>query len=309
MTGFRFSSIIMSEGSKKEQPSTSKSKQGFSKLKVPTHSFNVSNTPTPTNLLRTLSPLGLFRDLSDETPQSAKSSSSNNPFDEHFRKALTSSNEKCSNERSNDDMLNTPQILTFPSLQDIQSAPSSARVIQVPATNTETLISSTRPIAPKFVQSACSVEGQQNDSAQLLIKMPTGKTIKLSQIPFYSHEFASAKPNNLDPIAVIEEAPAIGNRNKKPKKHLTGADDNLKARNRAAASRSRLKRKMKTENMKKQCENLLKENSSLKAENELLKNEVIELKEKLKQNASKTCVIIDSKSSLSKEHFIRLTSS
>ena len=65
----------------------------------------------------------------------------------------------------------------------------------------------------------------------------------------------------------------------------------------------------KTENMKKQCQNLLKENSSLKAENELLKNEVIELKEKLKQNASKTCVIIDSKSSLSKEHFIRLTSS
>ena len=76
---------------------------------------------------------------------SAKStaSSSNNPFDEHFRKALSSSkkvddlSESEEKKETVDDMLNTPLIL-----QDIQSAPPSANVI--PLTDRATTVTSTR---------------------------------------------------------------------------------------------------------------------------------------------------------------------
>ena len=130
----------MSKNSKKDQPS-------ISKLRVPSLNFS-DKTPTPTKLLRILDEHGIFRDdqdhLTDHLPQSAKSTSSNNPFDEHFRKALTSSStEKSSKDEghhpTNDDMLNTPQIMT---LQDIQSAPSSAKVIQI-SSNISTSASTT----------------------------------------------------------------------------------------------------------------------------------------------------------------------
>ena len=133
----------MSKNSKKDQPS-------ISKLRVPSLNFS-DKTPTPTKLLRILDEHGIFRDdqdhLTDHLPQSAKSTSSNNPFDEHFRKALTSSStEKSSKDEghhpTNDDMLNTPQIMT---LQDIQSAPSSAKVIQI-SSNISTSTSTSSPL-------------------------------------------------------------------------------------------------------------------------------------------------------------------
>ena len=101
----------------------------INKLRVPSLNFS-DKTPTPTKLLRILDEHGIFRDDQDhdQIPQSAKSTSSNNPFDEHFRKALTSNTtERPSSSNvdegqhhpdptTNDDMLNTPQIMT---LQDI----------------------------------------------------------------------------------------------------------------------------------------------------------------------------------------------
>ena len=76
---------MSSKSSKKDhQPS-------ISKLRVPSLNFS-DKTPTPTKLLRILDEHGIFREDDQDhiLPQSAKSTSSNNPFDEHFRKALTS---------------------------------------------------------------------------------------------------------------------------------------------------------------------------------------------------------------------------
>ena len=132
----------------------------------------------------------------------------------------------------------------------------------------------------------------ENSSAQLLIRMPTGKTIKLSKIPFYSQGFEGPIPD--DNLAIVEK------KVKPPKSDVTSqnnkvlvpeinnahnSDDlRLKERNRAAALRSRLKRKNKTEEMTLQMEEMLKQNKSLQSENQILKKEVVRLKEKLKQS-------------------------
>ena len=51
----------------------------------------------------------------------------------------------------------------------------------------------------------------------------------------------------------------------------------------AAASRSRLKRKNKNEAMTLKIEEIMKQNRNLQFENQILKKEVVKLKEKLKQ--------------------------
>ena len=88
-------------------------------LKTPKCPFEI-NWP-----LKAVDEIGLQLDSAKST-----ASSSNNPFDEHFRKALSSSkkvddlSESEEKKEPVDDMLNTPLIL-----QDIQSAPPSATVI------------------------------------------------------------------------------------------------------------------------------------------------------------------------------------
>ena len=91
-------------------------------LKTPKCPFEI-NWP-----LKAVDEIGLQLDSAKST-----ASSSNNPFDEHFRKALSSSkkvddlSESEEKKEPVDDMLNTPLIL-----QDIQSAPPSATVIPLP---------------------------------------------------------------------------------------------------------------------------------------------------------------------------------
>jgi len=148
------------------------------RLKVPILSF-VDKTPTPTRLLKAVDEIGLQLDSAKST-----ASSSNNPFDEHFRKALSSSkkvddlSESEEKKETVDDMLNTPLIL-----QDIQSAPPSANVIPLPdRTSAVTSTRTTRkfkPIVPMTQSLANSTTG--SSAAQLLLKMPSGSTIQLSQ--------------------------------------------------------------------------------------------------------------------------------
>ena len=290
----------------------------INKLRVPSLNFS-DKTPTPTKLLRILDEHGIFRDDQDhdQIPQSAKSTSSNNPFDEHFRKALTSNTtERPSSSNvdegqhhpdptTNDDMLNTPQIMT---LQDIQSAPSSAKVIQISSSiSTPSSLSTSplkipgggsnkshtlvRPIAPKMIESDVTTNQldrsnntNENSAAQLLIRMPSGKTIKLSKIPFYLQGFEAPTPASDDYLAIVEKVKTKSYPQKSkivPENNASNFD--LKERNRAAASRSRLKRKNKNEAMTLKIEEIMKQNRNLQSENQILKKEVVKLKEKLKQ--------------------------
>lgn len=89
------------------------------RLKVPSIIFS-DKTPTPTRLLKAVDEIGLFHE--DEKVSSAKSTSSNNPFDVDFRKALYIKKEAGKSDQI-DDVLNTPQILHD------QSAPPSAAVL------------------------------------------------------------------------------------------------------------------------------------------------------------------------------------
>ena len=91
---------------------------------MPTITF-MDKSPTPTRFLKAVDEIGLFRD--DDRMSSAKSTSSNNPFDEHFRNALNKKENIKEQQQSNDEMLNTPQIF-----HDLQSAPPSAKVIVPP---------------------------------------------------------------------------------------------------------------------------------------------------------------------------------
>ena len=108
------------------------------RLKVPTLSF-IDKTPTPTRLLKAVDEIGLQLDSAKST-----ASSSNNPFDEHFRKALSSSkkvDETSESEKTKDEMLNPPLIL-----QDLQSAPPSATVIPLPDRKSAVLPSKNRTV-------------------------------------------------------------------------------------------------------------------------------------------------------------------
>ena len=182
-----------------------------------------------------------------------------------------------------------------PSDQTVNSAGGPTKVSQI----------SVRPIAPKGVESNTTTSlsdeldispniTNENSSAQLLIRMPTGKTIKLSKIPFYSQGFEGPIPD--DNLAIVEKKVKppksdVTSQNNKvlvPEEinnaHNSPDDLKLKERNRAAALRSRLKRKNKTEEMTLQMEEILKQNKSLQSENQILKKEVVRLKEKLKQS-------------------------
>lgn len=256
----------------------------ISRLKVPTFSF-LDKTPTPTRLLRAVDEIGLFR---EDEPASAKStSSSNNPFDEHFRKALQDG--PGSNKAAEDNMLHTPQILAFPSISDLHSAPPSASVVfpspvPIPVPKKTKL----KPIAPVSERLVKPVLGQDSE-AQLLLRMPTGRMVQLTKLPFCI-EGQEADPSS---VSVVQR-----------KKSRKGAphDDDIRERNRAAASRSRVRKRQQSEQMKEQIASLVKKNRELMQENATLKNELSEMKAKL---SSPSVMILQS--DVKRDTFIRLT--
>jgi len=241
------------------------------RLKVPILSF-VDKTPTPTRLLKAVDEIGLQLDSAKST-----ASSSNNPFDEHFRKALSSSkkvddlSESEEKKEPVDDMLNTPLIL-----QDIQSAPPSATVIPLPDRASAVTSSKTtrkfKPIVPMT---------QSSSAAQLLLKMPSGSTIQLSQIPFIKERTMTTTKD------MVASTPIRKKRQKQEGITKTFSESDkvdLKARNRAAASRSRNKKKKVTEGFQRQIQILVERNKQLVQENLVLKKEVVQLKNQISVN-------------------------
>ena len=132
-----------------------------------------------------------------------------------------------------------------------------------------------------------SVADSTVSSAQLLLKMPSGNTIQLSQIPFIKER------NN--PISDLTTSTSTTNNKQKKVKDTTISDsvkDDLKARNRAAASRSRNKKKKLTEGFQKQIQILSERNRQLLQENLLLKKEIVQLKNQIDADKTTRPVII-----------------
>merc|ERR1712223_1767646 len=105
----------------------------------------------------------------------------------------------------------------------------------------------------------------------------------------------------------IQERPAISSsildsstkslggdpKSKVKSKTLSESDkDDLKARNRSAASRSRHKKKKITEGFQRQIQILTEKNKQLVQENIMLKKEVVQLKSQIDNNKSAPPVII-----------------
>ena len=214
-------------------------KETISRLKVPLLSFP-DKTPTPTRLLKAVDAIGLFREA--EKSSAVSTASSNNPFDETFRKALKD-NTSQKNKDQSDDVLNTPQILSFPSFHEQYSAPPSASVI--PCGSKQVIA-----IAPKGAKRTIIVSKSEQNRPKLQVPV-----IKVKSIP---------EPS----------------------------DFGLKERNKAAAKRSRLKKKIATSNMQKTIEQLTRANKDLVSENDLLKKEVLALRTELDQKRNVSSILI-----------------
>ena len=248
------------------------------KLKVPSVNF-IDKTPTPTRLLKAVDEIGLFGE--DEKISSAKSTSSNNPFDEHFRKALYKS-EKTESKETIDDVLNTPQII-----HDVQSAPPSAHVIlpapsSAPTKKKPLVTKKLQPIAPHIRNPGKLLPREtKGESAQLLLKIPSGDTIQLSQIPFFK-QFPKDSEDSVDQAQKSKKRVL-----KEPK------TDDLKERNRLAAFRCRRKKKNMTDSLKKHMILLTERNKVLSEENEKLKKEVEQLRHQLNVNNAPVIISLD----------------
>jgi len=219
-------------------------KEIVSRLKVPSLSFtDKTSTPRVTPLLKAVDAIGLFRE--DEKLSAVSTSSSNNPFDETFRKALkenASSNPDV--DHAIDDVLNTPQIINFS-----PSAPPSANVL-------------------------CNKTSR--DQQRKLVILPKSEVETNQQQVSNS----SVKRDDLEKCA---RARRRRRQDALPQsKSATSID--IKERNKAAAKRSRLKKKLAATNMQKTIQQLIRANKALAQENANLKKEVSALKAELDQN-------------------------
>jgi hypothetical protein len=250
------------------------------RLKVPSSLSFMDKTPTPTRLLRAVDEIGLFRD-DEKLLCSAKSTCSNNPFDETFRKALSSQDvattSTCKAANKDDDMLNTPQIISF---HDLFSAPPSANVI-LPTPVHQPLpppqhVSSLRPIVPNIAMK--TADGSKSTEAQLLLRMPTGQTFQLSKLPFI-RDGVNDHDKDHDPLAVVCEEKKKGRKRplKDGSEEAKEATNELKERNRAAALRSRQKKKVNTSKMQERLDQMLAANKRLLVDNQKLGKEVSRL--------------------------------
>lgn len=188
-------------------------------------SFPVDETPTPTKILKMADEVGLFHDLRD------------NPFDAHFRKATEAvklgadslSASIAATEIPEEDSLNTPHIYPAPGDTPVPSTggapaprpvllransrsrplvPLTTRMPFVPVASVQPVkILGFKPIAPNGpvlsmlaghsgpVPNKATQDGTEN--ASLLLKFPSGETIKLSNLPFVKEEVSSSSGGNM----------------------------------------------------------------------------------------------------------------
>ena len=142
-------------------------------------------------------------------------------------------------------------------------------------------------------------EISKESSAQLLLRLPGGKTMQLSSLPFIKEtvtvptETPSPKEKlkqsilNKNPkdIEINPEIPSVSVVEVNRKRQASGNestnvenDEMRKERNRAAAQRSRAKKKRLGNQLQEENRKLLTENKLLRLENKALKEEIVKLK-------------------------------
>jgi len=230
-------------------------KEIISRLKVPSLSF-IDKTPTPrvTPLLKAVDAIGLFRE--DEKLSAVSTSSSNNPFDETFRKALKENSSSNQVDHAVDDVLNTPQIISFP-----PSAPPSANVLCY--SNKTSIVA--------------------RDQQRKLVILPKSDTDTSQQV-----SISSVKRDDLEVLARRKRR----RRQDALPQSKSAASIDIKERNKAAAKRSRLKKKNAAMNMQKTIQQLIRANKELVQENTMLKKEVSALRVELDQKRNMSSILL-----------------
>lgn len=244
--------------------------------------------------------LDLFQDLKE------------NPFDVHFRKAteavkagqdgLSASLAASEIPGEEQESLNTPQIFcesgtggsspTLTSRPVILRSHSHNRVVQqtsnIPVASVQP-VKAFKAIAPSPSSLPFS---QTSDNALLLLKLPTGETVKLSNLPFVKCDPAQPPPGggggggitvknetklklkkSLKTSRSPSTAPSTGESSSAgPPGGASALEerddlrDDLKERNRMSAQRSRLKKRQQLEEMQAEKSVLSSENKALRAE-------------------------------------------
>lgn len=260
------------------------------RLTVPKVLVLTDKTPTPTKLLQAVDEIGLFQDEDDDDLDRKKKVfelkdrlSGQNPFDEHFRKATLKQKDgifaEANSSKKDDEVLNTPQIIT--SEYPTPAVLLTSEIFTSKTQRSTSLVTPTRPanrpIAPALTPPAPGVQ-----QAQLLLRLPGGETVQLSNLPFVQ---APAEKESKKKIILTSEASKKSV--KKPKGTTSSDDDSKKQmlleRNRAAAFRSRVKKRVHVETVKEQNAKLLAINKAqsqeigrLKAENSQLRSELVQ---------------------------------
>jgi len=299
--------------------------EGNKKSKTPpaiSESFPTDETPTPTRILK-MADMDLFGELKDSSGQY---SGKENPFDAHFRKAAEAVKQGADSLSATvratelvdcEESLNTPQIYcteashtqpscsTLPTVTSATSVSTAQPVILKvqPSNNVKTF----KPIAPSpltLPPSSCP-----SSSALLLLKFPSGETVKLSNLPL-----APPPPQQQmqPPIHVetktrlkqtlnVAKAQRLSNssprlstsKNKKEEKRGVSEEEKRrreeeieeeserkeqKERNRMSAQRSRQRKRVESDSLRQESNKVRQENGRLRDENVALKEEVEELK-------------------------------
>jgi len=285
--------------------------------------FPTDETPTPTKILK-MADMELFHDLKE------------NPFDVHFRKATEAVKRGADSlsatmtateigiqgtvchSQSIEDTLNTPNIFfsgeTTPQPLNSKKAIKSRPVIlkvhssignpNIPVASVQPFLSNYKPIAPS--PTLLTPSSSSADNALLLLKLPSGETIKLSNLPFeiaranthlqphqdvrlrLKNSLSTSMKRNMAETETDMSKIHEDSFNSDPSAENTESSDSadrteLKERNRMSAQRSRQKKRQQIEALARSCKDFQKENSSLKSENKSMKDEIAVLKLELQQ--------------------------
>ena len=256
--------------------------------------FPTDETPTPTKILRMADMDPFFQDLKE------------NPFDLHFRKATEAVRRGADivtasvTASSESDSLNTPQIWVSEASSPnvVTSRPVILRSNSHNRIAASTLpVASVQPVAKQFKPIAPN-PGAASDNALLLLKLPGGETLKLSNLPFVkcdSTQSTSSAPMNLETklkLKRVLNSSSVSNPNPSSASSLSPpsssngshSSDDLKERNRMSAQRSRVKKRQHIESLVETFTQSQHENQSLSAENKMLVEENARLRQLLAEH-------------------------
>ncbi len=256
-----------------------------------------NNTPTPVRqMLREADADGLFQDITT------------NPFDEYFRKELKKRppKKRPRGQQQQEETLNTPQILGLletPTTPNVTETSSAMPIASSPS-------KSLRAIAPSPPSGGSAVQ-----KAQLLLQLPNGgQQLHLSDIPVVQQQPQSPPTvstvgegrdcrGGISSVSPLQSLGECGDRQLSKRRQSQGAQPSdreedvrvggdsdsrraeLLERNRAAAQRSRLKRKKHSEELETRARQLAEANRTLSVEVKFLRQELGKAKALLSTHA------------------------